>query len=442
METDSSMFLNLFLTVFLLLSNGFFVASEFAIVSVRKTRIAQRAKEGNTDAKIALHEIEHLDKTIAATQLGITISSIGLGWVAEATLVKIIEPLFAFLPDMLKVFATHSLAVAIAFIIVTFLHVVLGELMPKSVALQYPEKTTLVIARTMSIVTKIFTPFIFILNGFANWLLALFKVPPANHAHLVHTTEELDMIINESHKGGVLNDTEKEILQNVFKFSDTLAKQVMVPRPDVVSIQIGTTVEDINKIIVENQYTRYPVYSEDLDDILGILHIKDIYKLMTQGKDINLKEILREGVLVPETMTMDNLVLEFKEKKAQMALVIDEFGGVSGLITLEDVLEEIFGEVQDEFDEEEAEIRQIYENEYIANAMMRVDEFNEFFELNIDDEDVDTIGGLVVKSLGHIAKQNDEVKIDNFIFSVLEVDGARIVKIKIKKEDIQEPQGE
>ena len=251
----------------------------------------------------------------------------------------------------------------------------------------------------------------------------------------MHSVEELDMIINESHKEGVLNDTEKEILQNVFKFSDTLAKQVMVPRPDVVSVPIDISTNDLNKLIIENQYTRYPVYSDDLDHVLGILHVKDVYPLMVEGRDINLKEIIREPILVPETMTMDNMVLEFKEKKSQMALVIDEFGGVSGLITLEDVLEEIFGEVQDEFDEEEADIRQIYDNEYVANAMMRLDEFSEYFDIKFDDEDVDTIGGLVVKYLGHIAKENDVTTIGDFTFKVLETDGARIVKLKIKRQE-------
>ena len=433
METDQSLIFNLLIAVFLLFSNGFFVASEFAFVSIRKTRISQLANEGNTDAKIALSGIEHLDKTIAAVQLGITISSIGLGWVGEATLVKLIEPLFHFFPEAWRGFATHSFAITIAFSLITFLHVVIGELMPKSIALQYPERTTLFVARTMYAITKIFTPFIFLLNGLGNWLLSLFKIPPAHSAHIVHSVEELDMIINESHKEGVLNDTEKEILQNVFKFSDTLAKQVMVPRPDVVSVPVDISGHDLNKLIIENQYTRYPVYSDDLDHILGILHVKDIYPLIVEDKEIKLKEIIREPILVPETMTMDNLVLEFKEKKSQMALVIDEFGGVSGLITLEDVLEEIFGEVQDEFDEEEADIRQIYENEYVANAMMRLDEFSEYFDIKLDDEDVDTIGGLVVKHLGHIANNGDSTSIGNFEFEVLETDGARIVKLKVRK---------
>lgn len=432
---NAALILNLLVVALLLFANAFFVATEFALVSVRKTRLAQLSKEGNKLAKIALDSINHLDRSIAAVQLGITIASIGLGWVGEAALVKLIQPLFNFLPDSMQAVATHSLAVSIAFALITFMHVVIGELMPKSIAIQHPETTALVVAKPMSFITKIFTPFIFLLNGFGNWLLSLMKIPPAHVGHLVHTVEELDMIIDESHKEGVLNDTEKDILQNVFKFSDIMAKQVMVPRPDVVSIPIDISQEELKKLTIENQYTRYPVYEEDLDKVVGILHLKDLYTLIIEGREIVLKDILRPAILVPETLTIDKLVHEFKTKRAQMALVIDEFGGVSGLVTLEDVLEEIVGEVQDEFDEEEADIRQIYENEYIANAMMRIDEFNDYFQLEaqneVEDEDIETIGGLVIKNLGHIAKEGDCCTIDGFTFKVVEVDGARIVKIKI-----------
>lgn len=430
---------NFLIIAFLLFANGFFVASEFALVAVRKTRLTQLATEGSKEAKIALNSIGHLDKSIAATQLGITIASIGLGWVGEATFVKMLEPLFSFLPDSIQGFATHSVAVVIAFSVITVLHVILGELMPKSIALQYTENTTLVIARPLSVITKIFTPLIWVLNGIGNFLLSLIKIPPAHTGHIVHSAEEIDMIVDASHKEGVLNDTEKEILQNVFKFSDTLAKQVMVPRPDVVAVPVNINTDELNEIIIENQYTRYPVYDDDLDHVLGLLHVKDVYPLICANKEINLKSILREAILVPETISMDNLTLEFKTKKAQMAIVIDEFGGVSGIITLEDILEEIFGEVQDEFDyEEEAKIRQIYEDEFVAQAMLRLDEFNEYFEkynieTHFEDEDVETIGGLVVKHLGRIAENNDEVEIDGFSFKVLETDGARVVKLKIKK---------
>lgn len=430
-----TIFINLIIVALLLFANAFFVATEFALVHVRKTRVSQLTKEGNKLATVALKLINDLDRTLAAVQLGITIASIGLGWVAEATIVMLIEPLFKFLPETLKVFATHSVAVSIAFIFVTIIHVVIGELMPKSIAIQHAEKVSLVVSRPMSLITKVFSPFIFILNGLGNFLLSLMKIPPAHTGHLAHTVDELDMIIDESHKEGVLNDTEKEILQNMFRFSDILAKQVMVPRPDVVSIPIDISSEDLKTLTIENQYTRYPVYEEDLDKVVGILHIKDLYPLIINGKEIVLKDIVRPAILIPETLELDKLVHEFKQKKSQMALVFDEFGGVSGLVTLEDVLEEIVGEVQDEFDEEEADIKQVYENEYIANAMFRIDEFNNFFDLEaqdeVEDEDIETIGGLVVKQLGRIAEVGDCCTVDDFTFKVVEVDGARIVKIKI-----------
>ena len=431
----STIFVNLIIVALLLFANAFFVATEFALVHVRKTRISQLTKEGNKLADVALKLINDLDRTLAAVQLGITIASIGLGWVAEATVVMLIEPLFKFVPESLRVFATHSFAVSIAFIFVTIIHVVIGELMPKSIAIQHAEKVSLVVARPMALITKVFSPFIFILNGLGNFLLSLMKIPPAHTGHLAHTVDELDMIIDESHKEGVLNDTEKEILQNMFRFSDILAKQVMVPRPDVVSIPIDISSEELKTLTIENQYTRYPVYEEDLDKVIGILHIKDLYPLIINGKEIVLKDIVRPAILIPETLELDKLVHEFKQKKSQMALVFDEFGGVSGLVTLEDVLEEIVGEVQDEFDEEEADIKQIYENEYIANAMFRIDEFNNFFNLEaqdeVEDEDIETIGGLVVKQLGRIAEVDDCCTVDDFTFKVVEVDGARIVKIKI-----------
>ncbi len=437
MEDYASIFFNLSVIILLLFSNGFFVASEFAMVKVRKTRVEQLAKEGNFDAKLALNAINDLDKFIAAVQLGVTISSIGLGWVGEATLARIIEPVFTFLPGLSKTIATHTVSVTVAFCLITFLHVVLGELIPKSIALEYTEKTALWVAKPMHGISIIFTPFIWALNGFGNLVLKLLHIPHANSSSLVHSTEELDMLVDASYNGGVLNETEKDMLHNMFKFSDLTAKQVMIPRTDMVCIPSDMTLEDLNKMAAENQYTRYPVYEEDIDHIIGIIHVKDLYSLSIKDEVCPIKNLLREILLVPETMTMDNLVLEFKKRKGQIAIVVDEFGGTSGLITLEDVLEEIVGEVQDEFDdEEESDIKEINENTYIANAMMRLDEFSEFFNFDndIEEEDVDTIGGLVVKLLGRIAEVNDTVEFKDFTFIVKEIDGARITKLEIVRQ--------
>jgi len=428
---------NLSVITLLLFSNGFFVASEFAMVKVRKTRVEQLVKEGNSEAKLALKAVEDIDKFIAAVQLGVTISSIGLGWVGEATLARIIKPLFAFIPGVGHTIATHSVSVTVAFCLITFLHVVLGELIPKSIALEYTEKTALWVARPMHGISFIFTPFIWALNGFGNLILRILKIPHAQQSSLVHSTEELDMLVDASYNGGVLNETEKDMLHNMFKFSDLTAKQVMIPRTDMVCIPVDMPLEELNKLASENQYTRYPVYDDDIDHIIGFVHVKDLYSLAIKDEVCPIKNIIRDILLVPETITMDNLVLEFKKLKGQqMAIVVDEFGGTSGLITLEDVLEEIVGEVQDEFDEEEeSDIKEVAEDRYMANAMMRLDEFSEYFDFDndIEDDDVDTIGGLVVKLIGRIAEVGDTVDFKNFTFTVKEIDGARITKLEIEK---------
>lgn len=424
---------NLFLIVFLLLANGFFVASEFALVSVRHTRINQLANEGNSTAKLTSYALKELDKYIAATQLGITIASIGLGWVGEATLARLIHPLFDFLPYVSNTIATHTVAVALAFVLITFMHVVIGELMPKSVALQFPEKTTLFVTRPLVFVAKLFTPFIFLLNGFGNWLLKLLKIPPASQLHSVHTEEELDMIIDASYKGGVLNETESFLLKNTLKFTDLTAKQIMVPRCDVVSISVDIPVEELKEIILENQYTRYPVYDGSIDNITGILHVKDLYSKKMKDEEFSISDILRKPLFVTETMTTDSLLKNFKNNKTEIAIVIDEFGGMSGIISLEDVLEEIFGDVQDEFDEEEKDIKKVADEKYIVNGLLRIDEFFEYFSIHQQEDEVETICGLVQKLLGRLAKMNDEVLIDGYRLKVVELKGRRIKKLLVEK---------
>jgi CBS domain containing-hemolysin-like protein len=437
MGDQFSIVFNLFVIAFLLLSNGFFVASEFAIVKVRKTRIEQLVNEGNKTAKVVLDAIKEMDKYIASVQLGVTISSIGLGWVGEATLASIIEPLFNFLPSMSQGIAVHSVSVSIAFALITFLHVVIGELVPKSIALEFSEKTALFIARPLKTITGIFNPFIWLLNGFGNALLRLMHISTEQKISKVHSTEELDMLVDASFDGGVLNETEKDLLHNIFKFSDLTAKQVMIPRTDMVCAPIDMSFEDLNNLAAQNQFTRYPVYNEDIDDITGFIHVKDLYILSLKDEERPIAKIQRPIMMVPETMSLDKLVIEFKKRKMQLAVVIDEFGGTSGLISLEDVIEEIVGEVQDEFDEEEeVNIREIAPNIYKANAMMRLDEMARFFDLpenSFEDEDVDTIGGFVMKLLDRLAVVGDCVKFENLTFTVKEIDGARITQLEIER---------
>jgi len=336
-------------------------------------------------------------------------------------------------------FSTHAIAVPISFVLVTFLHVLLGEQVPKCMSLQYPEKFALFCARPIKFCDYIFKPFVWVLSTSCNFFLKICCVEPIQ-SPLVHSTEELDMIVDASYNEGVLNQTEAEMLHNMFKFSDLTAKQIMIPRTDMICIDInGLTCDKLNEVALENQYTRYPIFDDNIDKILGFIHVKDLYATQQKTDNFDIKKLIRPLMLIPETMTLDNLMKEFKKRHVQIAIVVDEFGGTSGLITLEDVLEEIIGEVQDEFDtEEEVDIREVGENTYVANAMMRMDECAEFFDINEDKfycEDVETIGGLVVKILGRIAQVGDVVEIEEqgLKLSVQKTEGARVTRIVIQK---------
>lgn len=434
-------FINIFIILFLLFVNAFFVAAEFSLVKVRKTRLEQLCNEGNSNAKKALKLVNDVNRMLAAAQLGVTIASIALGWVAESTIVQIIEPVINIFTHSAGKISAHIIAVPISFILVTYFHVLLGEQLPKCISLRHPETLSLLIATPMDMFITLFKPFVWLLEVSGNKILAACHAN-SEDASLVHSTEELDMLVDASYNEGVLNETEAEMLHNMFKFSDLMAKQVMIPRTDMVCIPNDISYEELTKETLGNQYTRYPVYEDNIDKILGFIHVKDLYTLAMTKDTFSINKLIRPLILIPETMTLDNLIIEFKKRHCQIAVVIDEFGGTSGLITLEDVLEEIIGDVQDEFDEDaEADIKEIGENTYLANAMMRIDEFVEFFglkESQFEEDDVDTIAGLVVKLLGRIAEVGDSVSFNGLTFTVKEVDGARITKLQVYREPVIE----
>lgn len=437
----SDFFINIFVILFLLFVNAFFVAAEFSLVKVRKTRLEQLSNEGNSNAKKALKLVNDVNRMLAAAQLGVTIASIALGWVAESTIVQIIEPVIKFFTVNNSAVSAHVIAVPVSFVLVTYFHVLLGEQLPKCISLRHPESLSLLIATPMDVFITLLKPFVLLLEVSGNKILSACHAN-SEDASLVHSTEELDMLVDASYNEGVLNETEAEMLHNMFKFSDLMAKQVMIPRTDMVCIPNDISYEELNRTAMENQYTRYPVYEENIDKILGFIHVKDLYTMAMTKENYSINKLIRPLILVPETMTLDNLIIEFKKRHCQIAVVIDEFGGTSGLITLEDVLEEIIGDVQDEFDEDaEADIKEVAENTYIANGMMRIDEFVDFFELKesqFEEDDVDTIAGLVVKLLGRIAEVNDKVSFHGLTFTVKEIDGARITKLQVYKEPTTE----
>ena len=443
----ADIFINIFIIAFLLFVNGFFVAAEFALVKVRKTRLEQLCNEGNSNAKRALKLVNQTNKMLAAAQLGVTIASIALGWVAESTMVQLIEPVIRFIPVSNTTITAHVIAVPISFVLVTYFHVLLGEQLPKCFALRHTDSLALAVATPMNMFISLMKPFVWLLMVSGDKILCAFHVS-AEDASLVHSTEELDMLVDASYNEGVLNETETEMLHNMFKFSDLMAKQAMTPRTDMICIPNDITYDELIRFALENQYTRYPVYEEEnIDKILGFIHVKDLFSMSMNKERFSIEKLTRPLMLVPETMTLDNLIIEFKKTHGQMAIVIDEFGGTSGLITLEDVLEEIIGEVQDEFDEEEGvNIEEVGENTYIANGMTRIDEFVEYFDLDKtqyeDEDDVETIAGLVVKLLGHIAEINDTVAFNGLTFKVIEIDGARITKLEVVKEQVEAEQPE
>ena len=437
----ADIFVNIFIIAFLLFINGFFVAAEFALVKVRKTRLEQLCNEGNSNAKRALKLVNQTNKMLAAAQLGVTIASIALGWVAESTMVQLIEPVIKLIPMINPSVTAHVIAVPISFVLVTYFHVLLGEQLPKCFALRHTDTLALAVATPMDMFISLMRPFVWLLMVSGDKILCAFHVS-AEDASLVHSTEELDMLVDASYNEGVLNETETEMLHNMFKFSDLMAKQAMTPRTDMICIPNDITYEELVNFALENQYTRYPVYEEEnIDKILGFIHVKDLFSLAMQKEEFSIDKLIRPLMLVPETMTLDNLTIEFKKTHGQMAIVIDEFGGTSGLITLEDVLEEIIGEVQDEFDEEEeVNIEKVGEDTYIANGMMRIDEFVEYFDLDesqFEEDDVETIAGLVVKLLGRIAEIGDSVSFNGLTFNVVEIDGARITKLEVIKEPVE-----
>ena len=430
---------NWIIVFFLLLVNAFFVSAEFAVVRARKAKIEQMTKEGNVDAKLALKALEDVNFFIAAVQVGVTIASIGIGWFGSPTVEKMLNPILGNLHSG-HAYIAQAVTAVIAFLVITFMHVVIGEQVPKCIALQFPEKIALYVAKPMNAFMAISKPFVWLLNKSCNGILRILRVPINPSLKTVHTIDDLDLLVETSYDEGVLNETEKDMFHNVFQFSDLTAHEVMTPRTDMVCVPIEMPLEELNKLASENQYTRYPVYDGDIDHITGLVHVKDLFQLSLNNEESCIEKIQRKIELVPETITLDALVKIFKKQRAQMAVVVDEFGGTSGIITLEDVLEEIFGDVQDEFDidEEIENIKEIKPHHYMVNAMMRLDELAKFFDIpeeELEVEDVDTIAGLVVKELERIAKVGDVVHYGDFTFIVKEIDGARITKILLVKHE-------
>jgi Hemolysins and related proteins containing CBS domains len=433
---------DLFLIFVLVFLNGFFVAAEFAMVKARGSKIDSLAQEGHKRAKVASHLVGHLDAYLSACQLGITLTSLGLGWIGEPAIARMLEPMFAAVH--LNENLVHPLSFIIGFSFITVLHIVLGELMPKSVAIRKAEAVTLLTAAPMIFFRKVMSPFIWLLNGTAGLLLKPFGIDVKEDTSTAHTEEEIRILVQESHKSGLIDNTELTLMDNIFEFSETNAREIMIPRTEMSCLYGNLSFQENRAIALREMHTRYPVCEKDKDNIIGFVHIKDLLKVPDNAV-IDIRDLLRPMTTVPESMPISALLKLMQKKKTQIAILIDEYGGTSGLVTLEDIMEEIVGEIQDEFDEERPDVEQRDDNTYSINGMMLIEEVNSFFGLDLPTDDYDTIGGWIYSQIENPPKKNQFVVAEEgFRFTIEETDHLRISRITVNKEEDSkwEPQAE
>ncbi|WP_143318511.1 hemolysin family protein [Clostridium sp. HBUAS56017] len=423
--------INIIIVFLLVFMNGFFVATEFAMVKVRKSRIETLVLEGERNAKHTLNVVKDLNSYLSACQLGITLASLGLGWIGEPAVANLLEPLFKIinLPESV----VHSISFLLGFALITGFHIVLGELAPKSLAIISSEKIALYTALPLIMFYKITFPIMWAFNHSTNLVLRIFGVSQVDEHEEAHTDEEIKILVEESYKHGLIDQTELTFVDNIFDFSETTVKDIMIPRTDMACVYLEDDFEDITKYALDEQLTRYPVCKESKDNVIGFVHIKDLYKMKIEGNNDNIEDIIREIKFVPESMSISELLKIFKREKLQMAIVIDEYGGTFGLVTIEDILEEIVGEIQDEFDDDGDDIIKTEDGSYIVDGKLILEDINELLEISIEEENIDTIGGWIYSQLKDYPEVNDKVTFGEYAFIVLDCDSKRITKVLIKK---------
>jgi len=424
------------LALFLVALNGLFVAAEFGFVKIRATHVERLAQEERAMAPLVKDATRRLDAYLSVCQLGITISSLGLGWIGEPAFAHILEPLLE--PLGLPRSSVHVIAFGAAFGTITFLHVVFGELAPKSVAIARAEGTSLFVAPFMKFFYYLFLPGIYVFNGTANAVVRLFGVPPPSETEETHSEEELRIIIEQSARQGILDTGEKDMLEAVFELEERRAREVMIPRPDAVALPAGMPLGELFSVTAQGHHTRYPLHQDDSPDrIVGAVHIGDVMRAVdAQGLEatITAGDLAREVLIVPENKLVSQILEDFQEQEIQMAVVIDEWGSFEGIITVEDILEEIVGEIRDEFDEEERAVRELPDGTYSIDGSASIGLINETLGSQFESEDFDTIGGLVFGGLGRIPRVGDEVSLDGHLLRVEEMDGPRVARVIARKE--------
>ncbi|WP_205964111.1 hemolysin family protein [Psychrobacillus sp. BL-248-WT-3] len=414
---------------------AFFVASEFAIVKVRTTRIDQLLAEGNKKAINAKKVVSNLDEYLSACQLGITITALGLGWLGEPTIERILHPAFEYfeLPESVS----SLLSFIIAFSLVTYIHVVVGELTPKTFAIQRSEQITLAVAKPLVIFDKIMYPVIHGMNGSARFLATkVFGLEPVSESEVAHSEEELRMILSDSFKGGEINQAEYKYVNKIFEFDDRIAKEIMVPRTEITSIDKDLTLSEVFEVVGVEQFTRYPVTDGDKDHIIGLVNMKNLLTAFIRdpaNATTPVANYMQPIIRVIENMPIADLLLKIQRERIHMAILMDEYGGTSGLVTIEDIIEEIVGDIRDEFDTDELpEVQKVAENHYIIDAKMLIESLNDLLNINIDEEDIDTIGGwFMTKSYDVVS--GEKLLEQGYEFTVKEIDGHHIQYLEVVK---------
>ena len=423
--------------LFLVALNGFFVASEFAFVRVRSTAVDQMVEDGRSGAKTLQEALGSLDDYLAATQLGITVASLGLGWIGEPAVAALLEPILgAILPES----AIHAVAVAVGFSVVTFLHVVFGELAPKTVAIAEAERLAILVAPPMKFFYYLFLPGLIVFNGTANAFTTLIGVPPASESEETLSEEEIRMVLSRATEEGHVDATEVEMIERVFELDDVVARDVMVPLPDVVSLAADATLPTVRERVAEGGFTRYPVVdAEDGDTAVGYVDVKDVLTAVENGapEDTTAAALAHDALVVPETARVDELLAEFQTERRQMAVVIDEWGTMEGIATVEDVVEVVVGDIRDEFDDVAAEptVTRREDGTVIADGSLSVPRLNDALDAAFETTAYGSLGGIVLDELGRPPEVGDEVSVDGYGMTVEAVDGARVERVAIRTPD-------
>ena len=424
---------NLLAALVLVGLNAFFVAAEFALVRVRESRIVQLEQEGSARASVVHDALRDLDAYLSVCQVGITVASLALGWVGEPAVSHFIAPALEAI-GITSERIVEIIAVILGFAVITYAHLVFGEQAPKYFSIQRAERVSLWISRPLKVFMFLFRPLVWLVNASTNFVLRPWGIRLGEEME-AHSEEELRIMISSAVSSGELEPEEQDYLNNVFDFGDRVAREIMVPRPDIEALPHDAPLEELVEKAAFGRYTRYPVYEGDLDHVLGAVHIKDLFRAASEETDaFDIRPLIRECLVVPENKPIEQLLREFQKRKLQMAIVIDEWGSVEGLITIEDVLEEIVGEIQDEFDEGEATIEKIGDGVYAVDGRIPITDVNEYFKIDLPHEDFDTIGGYVLGSLGRPPEPGDTVEADGASLHVKTVDGPRVSMLTLHRD--------